>query len=67
MGIEEIRNLEKICEIVDFHIICLGNVYCRLKPNKKINCRFRAPCKDENGIYPCLNLKWYPKENCHEA
>jgi len=64
---EKIKILEEVYDREDFHITLLGNVYCSLKMDQKINCRFRAKEKDENGFYPCLNLKWYSKENCYEV
>lgn len=64
---EKIRRLEVICERVDFHFNLLGNVYCSLAKNKKINCTYQSSQKDHNNLYPCLNMKWCPKENCYKA
>lgn len=55
----EVRSIEEICEKEDFHITLLGNNYCMIKPSEKIECKFRGSDKDHNGLYVCLNLKYY--------
>ena len=50
------KTLEDRCvEVGGFDIELLGNVYCTLAINKKIECYYLSKEKDQNGLYNCVN------------
>lgn len=54
MNEPKIRTLEEVCHKEDFSIKILGNKYCSLKQDQKIECDWQSDEKDQNGLYYCL-------------
>lgn len=53
---QEMRSLEQICfEEGGLHNELLGNVYCGIGMNKKIECVYQSSNKDHNNLYCCDN------------
>jgi len=54
---ESPRNLVDICEVEDFRVVINENKYCSIAMNKKIECPMQRGYKDQNGLYPCMNIR----------
>lgn len=53
----EIKSIDDVCiETEGFATKLLGNTYCSLALNKKIECPYQDSKKDHNGFYKCINL-----------
>lgn len=56
---QEARSIEQICNEESankgFSIELLGNVYCSLSINKRIDCVYCSYDKDKNKLYTCNN------------
>ena len=48
------RRLEDICNGQEYVIQVQNNYYCNLRiADDKIDCKYRSPIKDHNGLYLC--------------